>query len=167
MSSCGYWPGPPGEEGVFYAYAYPEPPGYRDVAVGPAGARWDDELAEFILPYEAVRTAGDPDGTLLEFFQRTYEAAILRTLGASTRLLAAMVAIEYSALGLLAGAIGAAGALALSWAVTRFLFDIPWRPAPGLLTLGVGLTVLLVAVVGMAASLDVLRRKPLGALRTE
>ena len=75
VSSCGYWPGPPGEEGVFYAYAYPEPPGYRDSVVAPAGARWDDDLAEFVLPYELVRTADDPDGLLLAFLQSTYEAA--------------------------------------------------------------------------------------------
>ena len=75
VSSCGYWPGPPGEEGVFYSYAYPEPPGYREVAVGPAGASWNDELGEFVLPYELVRTAHDPDAVLLEFLQRTYEAA--------------------------------------------------------------------------------------------
>src|SRR3954453_18608743 len=75
VSSCGYWPGPPGEEGVFYAYAYPEPPGYRDTAVEPAGARWDDGLAEFILPYELVRSADDPDAVLLAFLQITYDAA--------------------------------------------------------------------------------------------
>lgn len=75
VASCGYWPGPPGEEGVFYAYAYPEPPGYRDAPVTPAGARWDDELGEFVLPYELVRTAPDPDALLLEFLQSTYEAA--------------------------------------------------------------------------------------------
>jgi hypothetical protein len=75
VSSCGYWPGPPGEEGVFYAYAYPDPPGYRDCLVSPAGARWDDDLGEFILPYELVRTAPDPNGLLLGFLQSTYEAA--------------------------------------------------------------------------------------------
>lgn len=75
VSSCGYWPGGPGEEGVFYAYAYPEPSGYRDALVAPAGARWDDDLGEFVLPYELVRTAPDPDATLLEFLQSTYEAA--------------------------------------------------------------------------------------------
>jgi hypothetical protein len=75
VSSCGYWPGPPGEEGVFYAYAYPEPPGYRSAPVQPAGARWDDDLAEFILPYEHVRTASDPDAVLLAFLQSTYDAA--------------------------------------------------------------------------------------------
>ena len=100
-------------------------------------------------------------------FQRVYEAAILRTLGASTRLLATMVALEYSALGLLAGAIGALGALGLSWAVTKYLLDIAWRPSPLLLSMGVVLTALLVAVVGVAASVDVLRKKPLGALRAE
>jgi putative ABC transport system permease protein len=100
-------------------------------------------------------------------FQRVYEAAILRTLGASTRMLGTMLALEYSALGLLAGLIGAAGALGLSWAVTKYLLDIAWRPAPLLLGSGVVLTTLLVAVVGVVASTDVLRKKPLGALRAE
>jgi hypothetical protein len=75
VSSCGYWPGPPGDEGVFYAYAYPEPPGYRDARVAPTGARWDDDLDEFVLPYELVRAAPDPAAVLLEFLQSTYEAA--------------------------------------------------------------------------------------------
>jgi hypothetical protein len=75
VSSCGYWAGPPGEEGTFYAYAYPEPPGFREAAVGPDGARWDDGMAEFLLPYELVRTAADPDAALLEFLQTTYAAA--------------------------------------------------------------------------------------------
>ena len=64
-------------------------------------------------------------------FQRVYEAAILRTLGASTRMIGTMLAVEYGGLGLLAGAIGAAGALGLSWAICRHVLDIPWRPAPG------------------------------------
>jgi hypothetical protein len=75
VSSCGYWPGPPGDEGVFYSYAYPEPPGFRDAPVSPREARWDDELFEFILPYEVVRSARDPDALLLDFLQSTYEAA--------------------------------------------------------------------------------------------
>ena len=62
-------------EGTFYAYAYPEPPGYRDATVEPAGARWDDELGEFVLPYELVRTAPDPDAALLAFVRSTYVAA--------------------------------------------------------------------------------------------
>ncbi|MCA1649662.1 MAG: FtsX-like permease family protein [Acidobacteria bacterium] len=100
-------------------------------------------------------------------FQRVYEAAILRTLGAGTRLLAGMLALEYSALGLLAGLIGAGGALALSWAVCRYVFEIDWRPAPVLLTVGAILTTLLVAAIGVLASADVLRRKPLATLRAE
>ena len=75
VSSCGYWPGPPGEEGVFYSYAYPEPAGFREIEGLPEGARWDDGLGEFVLPYELVRTAADPDALLLSFLQRTYEAA--------------------------------------------------------------------------------------------
>jgi putative ABC transport system permease protein len=100
-------------------------------------------------------------------FQRIYEAAILRTLGASTRLLAAMLALEYSALGLLAGCIGAAGALALTWGICRFVFEIPWRPAPGVMAAGAVITTVLVATIGVAASFDVLRRKPLATLRAE
>ena len=60
---------------MFYSYAYPEPPGYRTAPVLPDGAGWDDDLAEFLLPYERVRTADDPDAALLEFLQSTYEAA--------------------------------------------------------------------------------------------
>jgi putative ABC transport system permease protein len=100
-------------------------------------------------------------------FQRVYEAAILRTLGASTRLLTTTLAIEYSALGLLAGAIGAAGALGLTWGVTRYVFDMTWRPVPGLLAIGALLTALLVAAIGVLASADVLRKKPLATLRAE
>jgi putative ABC transport system permease protein len=77
------------------------------------------------------------------------------------------LALEYSALGLLAGTIGAAGALGLSWGVTRHVFDIPWRPAPGLLTIGAVLTMLLVCTIGILASVDVLRKKPLSTLRAE
>ena len=75
VSSCGYWPGGPGEEGVFYSYAYPEPAGFRTADLRVPGARWDDEVSEFVLPYELVRTAPDPDALLLDFLQRTYEVA--------------------------------------------------------------------------------------------
>ena len=74
VSSAGYWPGPDGE-GVFYSYAYPEPPGFGDVDLGVTGSRYDEQLGEFVLPYEAVRTADDPDGLLLAFLQASYEAA--------------------------------------------------------------------------------------------
>jgi putative ABC transport system permease protein len=100
-------------------------------------------------------------------FQRVYEAAILRTLGASTRMLAAMLALEYGGLGLLAGGVGGAGALALTWALSRHVLDIPWRPAPGLAALGAVITTALVGIVGVTSSYDVLRKKPLGTLRAE
>jgi putative ABC transport system permease protein len=100
-------------------------------------------------------------------FQRLYEAAIYRTLGAGTRVLTAMVAVEYGLLGLLAGILGAAGAFALSWALVRYLFDMTWRPVPGLLAVGALLTAVIVCGVGLAASADVLIRKPLGTLRRE
>jgi len=74
LSSCGYWPGG-GTEGSFYAYAYPEPVGFAQWRVEPDAAYYDDTLREFLLPYEAVRTAEDPDATLLAFLQTTYEAA--------------------------------------------------------------------------------------------
>lgn len=77
LSSAGFWPGG-GREGAYYAYMYPEAPGYRDTAV-PDGAHWDDALGEFILPYETVRTADDPDALVRSFLESTFEAA--RTTG--------------------------------------------------------------------------------------
>jgi Family of unknown function (DUF5996) len=74
VSSAGYWPGPDGE-GVFYSYAYPEPDGYRDQPIAPAAARFDETLGEFVLPYEVVRNASDPDAVLLDFLHTTYAAA--------------------------------------------------------------------------------------------
>jgi uncharacterized protein DUF5996 len=75
-SSCGFWPGGGAiAEPVFYAYAYPEPPGYTDHAVRPEGACYHREMREFVLPYEVVRSASAPDQRLLEFFQSTYDAA--------------------------------------------------------------------------------------------
>lgn len=100
-------------------------------------------------------------------FQRVYEAAIYRTLGAGTWRLASMVMIEYGVLGALAGSLGAAGAAALSYGLSRQLLDIAWHPAPGVLVWGVVGTAVLVAVVGLGSSLDVLVRKPLGTLRAE
>jgi len=74
VSSCGYWSGG-GGEGVFYSYAYPEPPGFREASIRPAEAAYRRDLGEFVLPYEVVRAAADPDAVLLEFLQSTYEAA--------------------------------------------------------------------------------------------
>ena len=74
VSSCGFWPGG-SAEGSFYAYAYPEPPGFAEWRVDPRDAHYDRNLGEFLLPYEAVRRARDPEATLLSFLQCTYEAA--------------------------------------------------------------------------------------------
>jgi len=75
VSSCGFWPGGgPIDYPAFYAYAYPEPAGFADAAVRPAAAFYSTDLREFILPYDAVRQAPDPDETLLDFLQATYEA---------------------------------------------------------------------------------------------
>jgi hypothetical protein len=75
-SSCGFWTGSgPIDEPAFYAYAYPEPAGYASHPIRPAAARYDAQMREFILPYEAVRGAADPDATLVEFLQSSYDAA--------------------------------------------------------------------------------------------
>jgi hypothetical protein len=71
--TAGWWPlsdvGP-----VFYAYAYPEPDGFRTATVRPEGAAFDARYGEFLLPYDIVRTATDPDAAVLQFLQSTYEA---------------------------------------------------------------------------------------------
>ncbi|VIO68337.1 DUF5996 family protein [Bradyrhizobium ivorense] len=78
VSSAGFWPGGGAiDYPAFYSYAYPEPPGYRSRQVGPAAAFFSEALGEFILPYDAVRTAADPDQALLEFLQSSYEAAAI------------------------------------------------------------------------------------------
>lgn len=76
VSSVGFWPGSAAAPTpFFYSYAYPEPPGFRDQPVSPSAATYSDDFREFILPYDAVRTAEDPDATLLRFLQSTYDAA--------------------------------------------------------------------------------------------
>jgi Family of unknown function (DUF5996) len=74
LSSCGFWPGGAGE-GAFYSYAYPEPEGFAAYPVEPDAAYFSEQLKEFLLPYEAVRTADDPDHAVARFLQTTYEAA--------------------------------------------------------------------------------------------
>jgi hypothetical protein len=76
VSSAGFWPGGgPIDYAAFYSYAYPAPPGFADARVRPADAFFSKELGEFILPYDAVRAARDPQALLLEFLQSTYDAA--------------------------------------------------------------------------------------------
>ena len=100
-------------------------------------------------------------------FRRVYEAAILKTLGASSRLIATMLVVEYGVLGAIAGTVGALGAIVLSWAVATYALELPWEPAPLLTVTGIIATAVFVAAVGVVASLDVLRHKPLATLRAE
>lgn len=76
VSSAGFWAGGgPVDEAAFYAYAYPAPEGFSEARVRPDAAWFDRDFGEFILPYEAVRNAADPEETLLAFLESTYEAA--------------------------------------------------------------------------------------------
>jgi putative ABC transport system permease protein len=100
-------------------------------------------------------------------FQRVYEAAVFKTLGANARAIARMLLYEYGVLGSLAGLIGSAGAVVLTWGVSRYALDIPWKIFPGEHAAGVVLTAVLVAAIGVLSSLDVLRNKPLATLRAE
>jgi putative ABC transport system permease protein len=100
-------------------------------------------------------------------FRRVYEAAILKTLGASSRLIATMLVLEYGVLGAIAGTVGALGAIGLSWGVARYALDLAWEATPGITVVGIVATAVLVAVIGVLASLDVLRHRPLSALRAE
>lgn len=75
VSSAGFWPGSDAyPHAAFYSYAYPEPPGFRDRPV-PAGGAFDTVLGEFVLRYDVVRAAPDPDAALMDFLTATYEAA--------------------------------------------------------------------------------------------
>jgi len=76
-SSVGWWPGNLGglEKPAFYAYAYPQPPGYAAARIEPPSAYYHPTLREWILPYDSVRTAADPDAVLLAFCESTHAAA--------------------------------------------------------------------------------------------
>jgi putative ABC transport system permease protein len=100
-------------------------------------------------------------------FRRVYEAAILKTLGASSRLIATMLVLEYGVLGAIAGTVGALGAIVLSWAIARYALELPWDPTPSITISGIVATSILVAAIGVLASVDVLRHKPLATLRAE
>ena len=76
VSSCGFWPGNGGYgKAAFYVYAYPEPAGYGDARLTTSEGFYDKNVGQFILPYESVRKARDPDALLLGFLQETYAAA--------------------------------------------------------------------------------------------
>ena len=76
VSSCGFWPGGGQvDEPAFYAYAYPEPKGFKDYPIQPSEAFYHKDISEFLLPYEVVRSSNSHDQVLLDFLQSTYEAA--------------------------------------------------------------------------------------------
>jgi len=77
VSSAGFWPGGGGviDDAAFYSYAYPAPDGFAAAKVKPAAAFFEPALGEFILPYDAMRAARDPDAALMQFLLSTYEAA--------------------------------------------------------------------------------------------
>jgi putative ABC transport system permease protein len=100
-------------------------------------------------------------------YRRVYEAAILKTLGASSRRIAAMLVLEYGVLGAIAGTVGATGAIVLSWAIARYALELPWQATPAITIGGIAATAVLVAAIGVVASIDVLRHKPLATLRAE
>ena len=78
-SSVGFWPGNGGYgRAAFYSYAYPEPPGFGDEPVRPDSAGYNNEIGQFLLDYDDVRSAPSPDEALLAFMQTTYEAAANR-----------------------------------------------------------------------------------------
>jgi hypothetical protein len=74
-SSAGFWPGQGLGHPAFYSYAYPEPDGFSAARALPEAAAYNEDFGQFLLPYDAVRTAGDPDAALLAFAQSTYDAA--------------------------------------------------------------------------------------------
>jgi hypothetical protein len=76
VSSCGFWPGNGGfGQAAFYSYAYPEPPGYAQARPGPDATCYDQDLGQFILPYDAIRRSPSPDDDLMLYLQETYAAA--------------------------------------------------------------------------------------------
>lgn len=100
-------------------------------------------------------------------YHRLYESAILKTLGARKKLIVYVTFVEYGVLGLLAGVIGSAAAVALAWAISKYALKITWRFSPSINLTGILLTVLVVVAVGVLSSWDVMLRKPLGILRAE
>jgi putative ABC transport system permease protein len=100
-------------------------------------------------------------------FQRIYEVAVLKTLGAKRNVLLRILLVEYGLLGMVAGLTGALASIALSYAVTRFVLEIPWAFSVSITLAGIAATTALVTIVGLSSSFNVLTRKPLAVLRAE
>ncbi|MBU6431756.1 MAG: FtsX-like permease family protein, partial [Nitrospirae bacterium] len=100
-------------------------------------------------------------------YRRLYESVILKALGATRGLIARAFAIEYVLLGAVAGLIGLILGSVLSWAVLRYVFDLPWSIHPRVLGIGLILTMLLTLIVGFASTYRILGQRPLAVLRHE
>ena len=100
-------------------------------------------------------------------FQRIYENAVLKTLGAKQKILLIILLTEYGLLGFVAGVTGSVAAIGLSYAIARFVFEVPWNFTPLFNIGGIIVTILLVMAIGALSSFDVLTRKPLGILRAQ
>ncbi len=100
-------------------------------------------------------------------FQRIYEVAVLKTLGAKRKMLLKILLAEYGLIGFVAGVIGSLAAVGLSYVTSRWVFEIPWTFTPVVNLGGVVATIILVTVVGTLATVDVLSRKPLATLRAQ
>jgi putative ABC transport system permease protein len=122
-------------------------------------------LAGFVLVCGMLTLAGSVAMTKM---QRVYEAAILKTLGAKQRVLIRVTVIEYTVLGLLAGLIGSGASIGVTYVMSRWGNQpLPWSFHPGVNAVGLVATVVLVLLVGVAATWDVARRKPLGILKEQ
>jgi putative ABC transport system permease protein len=100
-------------------------------------------------------------------FQRIYEVALLKTLGAKRNTLLRILLAEYGLIGVVAGVIGSGAAVGLSYVTSRWVFEIPWSFTPMVNLGGVVATIILVTGVGILATVDVLSRKPLATLRAQ
>lgn len=121
-------------------------------------------VASFVLLTGALILIGS---LAMTKFQRIYEVAVFKTLGAKRRVLLKIMLAEYGLIGFVAGVIGSLAAVGLSFATSRWVFEIPWSFTPAVNLGGVGATIILVTVVGTLATYDVLSRKPLATLRAQ
>jgi putative ABC transport system permease protein len=100
-------------------------------------------------------------------YRRLREAVILKTLGATRLVIARIFAVEYAVLGAVAGVVGAALACLLSYILVRGFMELPWRPAPAALAIGVIGAVVLTVLTGFLATFRIIGQKPLAVLRQE
>jgi putative ABC transport system permease protein len=121
-------------------------------------------VGAFVLLSGALILAGS---LAMTKFQRVYETAVLKTLGAKRKTILLMLLAEYSLMGTVAGLVGSAAAVGLSYATSHYVFEIKWSPTPAINLGGVLATVALVTIVGAVSTLDVLAKKPLATLRAQ